>query len=169
MFTNAPEEVAGAAVGQPMATTQILLCGAPRTRSSSIERPTEASWTGLYYFQNCVFISCPWLTLQALAQGPETRPYASRLAVSKLLGTATLPVTVEAPLEAKSQPCRIQESAIGATQACTCPSQEAAAAGRDCCREAVRGHLPGGLLHPISHRGMLVAVGGVRQGTQGTL
>lgn len=30
LFTNAPEEVAGAAVGQPMATTQILLCGAPR-------------------------------------------------------------------------------------------------------------------------------------------
>lgn len=36
------------------------------TKSSSIERPTEGSWTGLYYFQNCVFISCPWLTLQAL-------------------------------------------------------------------------------------------------------
>lgn len=31
------------------------------------------------------------------------------------------------------------------------------------------GHLPGGLVHPISHRDMLVAVGGVRQGTQGTL
>lgn len=67
-----------------------------------LERPTEASWTGLYYFQNCVFICCPWPTLQALAQGPETRPYVSRPAVSKLSGTATLPVTTEAPLEAKS-------------------------------------------------------------------
>lgn len=32
LFTNAPEEVAGAAVGQPVATTQILLCGAPRNK-----------------------------------------------------------------------------------------------------------------------------------------
>lgn len=30
LFTNAPEVVAGAVVGQPMTTTQILLCGASR-------------------------------------------------------------------------------------------------------------------------------------------
>lgn len=49
------------------------------TRSSSFERPTEASWPGSYYLQNAVFISCPWLTLQALAQVQRQGPMLAGL------------------------------------------------------------------------------------------
>lgn len=37
------------------------------TRSSSIKRPAEASWSCLSYSRTAVLINCPWLTLQALA------------------------------------------------------------------------------------------------------
>lgn len=80
--------------------------------------------------RGAVLISCPWLTLQVLAQGPEKRPYASRPAVPKLSVAATLPITMEATLEAGHSPAGYKKLATGVTQACTCPSQEDAAAGR---------------------------------------
>lgn len=130
-------------------------CVVPQeTRSSSIKRPTEASWPCLYYSRTAVFISCPWLTLQALAQGPETRPYASRPAVTELSGTATLPWRHHwrpdhSPAGYRNQPWETHRRA-------RVPPRRLQLLGRTTCRKAVRGaptRRPGASHKPQEHAG----------------
>lgn len=51
------------------------------TRSSSFERPTEASWPGSYYLQICYIYKLPMADTPGPCPSPEIRPYANRPAV----------------------------------------------------------------------------------------
>lgn len=74
LFTNAPEEVAGAAVGQHMATTQILLCGVPRALLALKGQRKPPSQVVCTTSRRTLFVSCPWLTLQVLAKAQRKGP-----------------------------------------------------------------------------------------------
>lgn len=157
LFTNAPEEVAGAAVGQHMATTQILLCGVPRALlalKGQRKPPSQVCTTS----RRTVFVSCPWLTLQVFAEAQRKgpRPNFQAQPPCQLPGRHHWRPG-HSPAGYKDQP---QE-----------PYRHAYVPPRrlQLWESSKGGHLPAGLVHPISHRNMLVAVGGVKQGTQGTL
>lgn len=72
--TNAPEVVAGAAVGQLMATTKYCCVVPPGTKSSRTKRPAEASYPGLHHMNERCVHQLPTDDTCALAPGPEKGP-----------------------------------------------------------------------------------------------